>query len=109
MVEFPTVTPITQRYVEQAAAADRVQAMTADVVCGPLAGSFDVAVLRAFLQVLSPDQARRALRNVSRVIEAGGVIYILGRIIDNSRISPMETVGYNLCFLNIYDKGQAYA
>ena len=108
VVDLPTTIPITQRYITEAHAADRVQAMGADVVSGPLMGSFDVAVLRSFVQVLSPDQARRALRNVSQVIEPGGAIYIDGQIIDNSRISPLETVGFNLFFLNVFDQGQAY-
>jgi hypothetical protein len=82
--------------------------MTADVVTGPLTGSFDVAILRSFIQVLSSDQARRALRNVGQVIEPGGAIYILGSIIDNSRLSPPEIVGHNLYYLNIYDEGQAW-
>ena len=108
VVDLPTVTPITQRHVEEAGAADRVQVMAADVISGPLAGAYDVAVLRAFIQVLSPDQARRALRNVSQVIEPGGVIYILGSILDNSHLSPPEIVTLNVLFINIFDEGQAY-
>ena len=108
MVDLPTTTPFAQRVVSEAGCADRVQVIAADVVNESLKGSFDVAVLRSFVQVLSADQARRALRNVGQVILPGGTIYILGRVIDDSRITPLETVGYNLRFLNIYDEGQAY-
>jgi ubiquinone/menaquinone biosynthesis C-methylase UbiE len=108
VADFPTVTPVTRRYVGEAGITDRVEVQTADAVNGPLIGSFDVAVLARLIQVLSPDQARRTLKNVSQVIEAGGAIYILGQVIDNSRISPLETVGVNLFFLNAYDEGQAY-
>ena len=108
VVDLPTVTPITRRYVAEAGAADRIHVMTADVVSGPLTGSFDVAVLRSFVQVLSPDQARRALRNVSRVIDSGGAIYILGSILDNSRLSPPDIVVSNLHYLVMYDGGQAF-
>ena len=82
--------------------------MTADVVQGPLTGAFDVAVLFRLIQVLSPDQARRVLCNVSQVVEPGGVIYIVGQVLDNSRLSPSETVAGNLFFLNVFDEGQAY-
>ena len=108
VVDLPRMTPLAQRVVSEAGAADRVQVMRADIVNESLEGSFDVAVLRSFIQVLSADQARRALLNVGEVIKPGGTIYILGRIIDDSRVSPLETVGYNLRFLNIYDEGQAY-
>lgn len=109
IVDLATVTPITQRYVAEAGLAERVRVMTADVVQGPLRGAFDVAVLLRLIQVLSPDQARRVLRNVSQVVEPGGVISIVGQVLDNSRLSPPETVAGNLFFLNVFDEGQAYA
>ena len=43
-----------------------------------------------------------------RVTEPGGEIFILGSILDDSRLSPPEAVASNLNFLNIYDGGQAY-
>jgi SAM-dependent methyltransferase len=108
VVELPTVTLITQRHVEQANATDLVQVVATDVVSEPLKGSFDVAVLKSFIQVLSPDQARRAIANISQVIEPGGVIYIHGYVLDSSHVSPPETVAFNLFFLNRFDEGQAY-
>jgi len=109
VVELSTVTPVTQRFIDEAGAADRIKVLAADVVHDPLPGSYDVAVMTAFLQVLSPYDARCALKNVSRVMNPGGEIYIRGAgIIDNSRTSPPELVGFNIVFVNVYDKGQAY-
>ena len=109
VVDLPTVTPITQRLVKEAGAGDRVRVIEADVVHDSLDGSYDVAVFRSLIQVLSPDDARRVLKNVSRVVNPGGSIHIAGQgIIDNSRISPPEVVGQNLVFLNLYDEGRAY-
>jgi SAM-dependent methyltransferase len=108
VIDLPTVTPITQRYVQEAGLAERVHVITGDVVQGPLHGAFDVAVLLRLIQVLSPDQARRVLRNVSQIVEPGGVLYIVGQVLDNSRLSPPETVAGNLFFLNVFDEGQAY-
>ena len=109
VVDLPEVTPITRRFIADAGASDRVEVMAADVIEGPLEGSFDLAVVRAFIQVLSPYEARSAIQNVSRVIKSGGAIYIIGTgILDNSRTSPPEAVAFNLVFLNIYDGGQAY-
>ena len=108
VVDLPTVTPITRRYIEEAGLADRVHVMTADVVNSPLTGAFEVAVLSRFIQVLSADQARRALRHVSQIIALGGMIYIVGQVIDNARLSPPEPVLSNLFFLNVFDEGQSY-
>ncbi|UCD22622.1 MAG: 16S rRNA methyltransferase, partial [Chloroflexota bacterium] len=63
----------------------------------------------SLIQVLSPDNARRMIRNVGKVVNPGGVILIGGSgIIDDSRTSPPEKVGINLVFVNLYDDGQAY-
>ena len=108
VVDQPSVIPVAQRLVQEAGVADRVEVVAVDVVNGTLDGSFDVAVLRAFIQVLSADQARRVLQNVSRVVEPGGSIFILGSMLDNSRLTPPEMVTYNLFFINAFEGGQVY-
>jgi ubiquinone/menaquinone biosynthesis C-methylase UbiE len=109
VVDLPTVTPITKRVIEEAGVGNRIQVIAADVARDPLPGSYDVAVLSAFLQVLSANDARRSLKNIGRVVNPGGSIYIRGLgIIDNSRTSPPDLVGFNLVFINYYDQGQAY-
>lgn len=109
VVDLPSVTPITQHIVAEAGATDRVQVMTADVVRGRLTGSFDVAVLKALINVLSPEQARQVLHNVSQVISPGGEIYIVGgSVLDNSRLSPPDLVTFNILMINIYEGGQIY-
>jgi ubiquinone/menaquinone biosynthesis C-methylase UbiE len=108
IVDLATVTPITQRYITEAGLTERVHVMTADVVQEPLRGAFDVAVLSRFIQVLSPEQARRVLRHVSQVVEPGGSLYILGNVLDDSRLSPVEPMLSNLLYVNIFDEGQAY-
>ena len=109
IVDLPTVTSFTQRFIEEAGAGGKVQVVMADVIRDPLPGYYDVAVLCALLQVLSPDDARRVLKNVSNALNPGGTIYIGGSgIIDDSRITPPEKVGLNLVFVNVYNEGQAY-
>lgn len=108
VMDLPSVTPVTRRFIEQEGMTDRVAVVPADVVRGPLTGTYDVAVLRAFLQVLSPEKAQSALHNLIQVLEPGSPIYILGQILDDTRLSPPETVAFNLVFLNVYDAGQAY-
>jgi ubiquinone/menaquinone biosynthesis C-methylase UbiE len=109
VVDLPRIIPITQEFIEQAGAEDRVQVVATDVARDPLEGSYDVAVLAALLQVLSPDDARHALKNVGRVVNPDGAVFITGSgIIDDSRTSPRNLVGFNLVFINVYDEGRAY-
>jgi predicted O-methyltransferase YrrM len=108
IADLPATTPVAQRYVEEAGAADRVRVRAMDVVSGPLSGSYDVAVIRGLFPVLIPDQVRRVLENVGRALEPGGAIYVVGWILDDSRASPVEYATYNLNFVSAYDDGQFY-
>jgi len=109
VVDLGVVTPITQRIVDEAGAASRVRVMAADVVSDSLTGSYDAAALSSFIQVISADKARRAIKNIGEVVNRGGAIYIRGDVVDDSGIHPLASVMRNLVYLNIYDEGQAYS
>ena len=108
VIDLPTVTPIAHRIVRESAAADRISVSAADAIGGPIPGAYDVAVLRALIQVLSPDDAVPVLRNVYSALNPGGVIHILGQVVDNSRTSPVGAVEFTLLTLNLFDEGQAF-
>ena len=111
VADLPSVTPITSEFIEEAGLADRIGTLSCNVVEEapvPPAGPCDVAVLRAFVQVLSKEDAARALANVGRALAPGGRIYIMGRMLDDSRLGPPESVAFNFVFINIYDDGRAY-
>ena len=109
VIDLPTVAPIAKRIVLESAAADRISVSAADAVAGPIPGAYDVAVLRALIQVLSPDDAVPVLRNVYAALNPGGVIHILGAVVDDSRTSPVGAVDFSVLTLNIFDEGQAFA
>jgi cyclopropane fatty-acyl-phospholipid synthase-like methyltransferase len=107
-LDLPQVAPIAQKIVDEEGVSERVNVVAADVLNGPLAGSYEVAVLRALLQVLLPQNARLALKHVGAAVNPGGTIYIVGQILDDSRRSPLEAVGFNLTFLNFFNAGESY-
>lgn len=108
VLDLPMVTPIAQKFIDEAGASGRIKTTSEDVIAGPLTGSFDVACLSNFIQVLTSDEARRALQTIGQLLEPNGAIYILGRDLDDSRLTPPESVVFNLVFISIYDGGQAY-
>ena len=107
-VDLAQVAPIAQKIVSEEGAESRVKVLAADAVNGPLSGAYDAAVLRAFIQVLSPEDARRAIQNIGTVLNPGGRIFIIGQILDDSRRSPLDAVGFNLTFINYFDAGESY-
>jgi len=109
IVDLPTVTPVTQRFVAEASSADRIRVVSADVINQPLEGHFDVAVMSAFMPVLGAEQIRRALQHVSRVMSPGGTLYVTDAgILDDSRLAPELVVHNNLWFINVFDEGCAH-
>ncbi len=107
-IDLPQVTPITQKIVDEEGMKGHVKVMTADILSAPLPGPYDVAILRALLQVLSPEDARVAVKNIGVAINPGGTIYIVGHILDDCRTSPLEAVGFNQNFINLFDAGESY-
>jgi hypothetical protein len=108
IADLPTVIPLTEMFIAEAGLADRVKTQVADVVNERPAGEYDVAIMKAFIQVLGTEEARRALVHVGQAVQPGGALYISGQILDDSRLSPQTAVYMNLVFANVYDGGQAY-
>ncbi len=109
VVEFPQVTPITEQFVKDADALEKVEVVSADLTCDPIPGMYDTAFLGSVIQTLSSEDARKVLRNVGKVIKPGGWLYLFGSgMLDNSRLSPKAAVEFNLVFINTYDNGQSY-
>jgi predicted O-methyltransferase YrrM len=108
VLELPAVAPITRQFIDEANLAERVTALVGDAVHDSLHGSYDVIVARHVTQVLSAEDCRTLLNNLANVLNPGGVIHLVGWVLDDSRVSPQNTVGYNLVLLTAYQDGQAY-
>ena len=63
---------------------------------------------RHVTQVLSEKDNRTLLSNLAAVLKPDGMIHLVGWILDDSRMSPENIVGYNLVLLTAYQDGQAY-
>jgi len=108
VTDLPSVTPVAQTLLEEQGMPG-IDVLEWDVLEGPCRRSFDVVVLRALIQVLSPAQASESLVNINQSVNPGGTIYILGHIMDDSRVSPSEEVIWYLLNLNWDDHAGFYA
>jgi hypothetical protein len=106
VAELPTVMPVTRRFVERAGATERVQVEAVDLVRQPLRDTYDVAMLRAFVQVMSLEEAGQALKNIRQALRPGGIIYILDEPLDDSRLIPEGEALSSPIFVAIYRDGQ---
>ncbi len=108
VADLAPVLPIAQERIAAAGLADRVQLVEADLLAAPLPGRYDAAVVRSVLQVMSDENAGRALANVASAVRPGGRVLVLGRMLDDSGLAPEESVFFNLVFISLYQDGRAY-
>jgi hypothetical protein len=108
VAELPSVASIARESVAESGLAARVDVIEADLVAGPPPGRYDLATLRSVLQVLAPADAARVVTNVAAALAPGGELFVVGRMLDDGRLSPPEAVAVNVMFLNVYDAGQAW-
>ena len=61
------------------------------------------------IQVLGRPQAATAIAHVSACLRPGGRIHIAGSgIISDDRLSPVDSVFFNVTLMNLYPEGAAY-
>jgi SAM-dependent methyltransferase len=108
LMELPTVAAAAPSILAEYGASD-VVVEEGDITVAPSIGRHDLAILKAVVQVLPPDQARRAILNAARCLKPGGEIAIAGwGVVDDDRLGPPEGVFLNLTFLNLYRQGESY-
>jgi SAM-dependent methyltransferase len=108
VTDRPSVVPVAKTLLKEQGMTE-IDVVEWNLLEGPFDRKFDAVILRALIQVLSPEQAQEALRNISASVNDGGSIFILGHILDDSRTSPVEEVGWYLINLNWEDEAGYYA
>lgn len=108
LMELPTVAAVAPNILAEYGAHD-ITVEVGDICAAPSTGRHDLAILKAVVQVLPPDQARSSILNAARCLTPGGEIAIAGwGVVDDDRLGPPEGVFLNLTFLNLYRHGEAY-
>jgi hypothetical protein len=109
LFELPRNAALAAGILATTPGGDAVTVEQGDILAVPPHGTFDAAVLRALLQVLSPSDAAGAIANAASAIRPGGSMFILGGgILDDDRIGPPLAVFLNVTFMNIYPAGASH-
>ncbi len=108
VAELANVAPITRECIDERKLGARITVTECDLVNQKIQGSYDAIVMRSVLQVLSPEEARSALSNAVNGLKPKGEFFMVGRMLDDSRLTPLDSVAVNVMFLNVYQNGQAY-
>jgi SAM-dependent methyltransferase len=108
LMELPAVAAAAPQILAEYGAT-YVEVEAGDILEAPSRGRHDLAILKAVIQVLPADQARRTILNAARCLNPGGQIAVAGwGVVDDDRMGPREGVFLNLTFLNLYRSGESY-
>jgi len=108
ITDLPANISLARSYVTEAGLSGRVKVKAADIVENTIGDTYDIAVMRGVVPVLTSDQVKKALANVYGALGSGGSLYVMGWILDDTRTSPLTYATYNLLFVNDYDDAQLY-
>ncbi|AGK99819.1 O-methyltransferase [Desulfoscipio gibsoniae DSM 7213] len=108
VADLPQVAQLAERFIAEAGMSDRISVSATDLCLNSPEGKYDVAILRAFIQTLSKEQAQMSLKCISQSLVPGGRILIFGSVLDNSCLAPSASLAFGLASLNVYDYGKAY-
>ena len=109
IIDLPNVASIARRRVLSSGLGKRINVIEDDLT--KLKGHndiYDAVVLRSLIQVLAPDEADSVIKNMSKILRRFGEAFVVGRVLEDNRLGPLEAVAANVMFLNVYDSGQAY-
>ena len=108
VADLAAVLPIARERIARSGLGERVGVLEADLLAAPLPGRYDAAVVRSVLQVMSDDDAARALAHAAAPVAPDGIVCVIGRMLDDSGLSPEDSVFFNLVFISLYPDGRAY-
>jgi hypothetical protein len=109
LFDLPRTAALAEPILRATPGGDRVTIEPGDILAASPSGTHDAAIIRALVQVLGPDEARRAVVNATAAIRPGGHIYIVGGgMLDDDRLGPRAAVFWSVTFMNIYNAGASY-
>jgi hypothetical protein len=108
VADLPSVVPIAERFIREDDAIDRVRVVGVDLVVGPVPGSYDAAVLKSVLQLFEPEDAHRVVGNVGAAVRPGGMIYILGSALKDTRDGPVGGLWFDFASVSYYEHAHAH-
>lgn len=109
LFDLPPVARVAGPILAGLPGGQRMAIEAGDILAGPPSGRYHLALLRALLQVLPPDQAALAVRHSVQALEPGGWIAITGSgILSDDGFSPPGGVYLNVTLMNFYPGGKAH-
>jgi 3-hydroxy-5-methyl-1-naphthoate 3-O-methyltransferase len=108
-VDFPEVLEITRSMAQKFGLNDRYQEVGGDLLEVNFGKDYSVVLLGHILHSQGEEHSRALLQATYRALEIGGTLVIAEFLLNEDRISPTQTVIFNLNMLVNTESGRVYS
>ena len=99
VLDFPTVTPVTQRYITEAGLADRIEVLPGDALQSAWPGSQDAVLLSYLMSAVTGEAIPRLARLAYDALRPGGQLLVHDFFVDDDRQGPRGAALWFVLFL----------
>lgn len=107
--ELPEVVPITQRYIERAGLAGRIEVRPGDFLSDQLGSGYDLILLCSVAHLVGDEELQDLFRRSYQALAPGGRLAIHDHILDTARTSPRASAVFALNMLVATPRGRTYS
>jgi len=86
--DLPTVTPITQTYIEKEGYSKSVKTISGDYLKDDFGGKYDLALVSAVVHINSREENQLLVNKCSEALNPGGQLIIMDHIMSEDRTEP---------------------
>lgn len=99
VLDFPTVTPVAQRYITEAGLAERIGVLPGDALQSAWPGSQDAVLLSYLMSAVAADAIPRLARLAYDALRPGGQLLVHDFFVDDDRQGPRGAALWFVLFL----------
>ena len=99
VLDFPTVTPVAQRYIAEAGLADRIGVLPGDALQSAWPGSQDAVLLSYLMSAVAGEAIPRLARLAYDALRPGGQLLVHDFFVDDDREGPRGAALWFVLFL----------
>jgi SAM-dependent methyltransferase len=107
--DLPGTLAVTERYVREAAMAERIRLIAGDYRKEPIPGAYNVIFLSNIIHGESLENNRSLIRKLVSNLKPGGQIVVKDHILDDSRTTPPVGAIFSLLMLLTTESGRCYS
>jgi hypothetical protein len=101
IIDFPTVTDVARRYVDEAGLADRIALLPGDALGVDWPGGQDAVLMSYLLSAVGAADIPVLVERARAALKPGGLVVVHDFMLDDQRSGPFAAAGFFLSYLSL--------